>query len=81
MNARLQKIYDSNESNWKCCDCLSKLEDPWASLNHATFICIKCSGVHRGFGMHISFVRSTSLGKLYLSVFTRFSLFLESFGK
>ena len=35
--------------------------DVWASLNNAVLICIYCSGTHRGFGTHISFIRSVAL--------------------
>ena len=73
MDKSLKKIYDSEKSNTKCCDCQSETQDPWASLSHAIFVCINCSGIHRGFGPHISFVRSTSLGKFL------FNLFFESF--
>ena len=38
-----------------------KLLDVWASLNNSVFICIYCSGFHRGYGTHISFIRSVAL--------------------
>ncbi|KAG9133144.1 hypothetical protein Leryth_027402 [Lithospermum erythrorhizon] len=36
--------------------------DPkWASANIGVFICLKCCGVHRGLGSHISKVLSVTL--------------------
>ncbi|THH30688.1 hypothetical protein EUX98_g3510 [Antrodiella citrinella] len=46
--------------NKKCIDC-SNPNPQWASLSFAVFLCLQCAGVHRGFGVHISFVRSVSM--------------------
>ncbi|RZC83021.1 hypothetical protein C5167_045800 [Papaver somniferum] len=47
-------------SNAICADCGSP--DPkWVSLSLGVFICIKCSGVHRNLGVHISKVLSVKL--------------------
>jgi stromal membrane-associated protein len=41
---------------------LTTATDPrWASWNLGVFICIRCSGIHRGMGTHISKVKSVDL--------------------
>ncbi|KAJ4479234.1 ArfGap-domain-containing protein [Lentinula aciculospora] len=46
--------------NKVCADCTNP-NPQWASLSFATFICLQCAGIHRGFGVHVSFVRSISM--------------------
>ncbi|XP_060603418.1 arf-GAP with coiled-coil, ANK repeat and PH domain-containing protein 2-like isoform X2 [Ruditapes philippinarum] len=56
---QIEKLY-SIPGNSKCCDCESP--DPrWASINLGITLCIECSGIHRGFGVHISKIRSITL--------------------
>nr|CAD1831448.1 unnamed protein product [Ananas comosus var. bracteatus] len=43
-----------------CADC-SAPDPKWASANIGVFICLKCSGVHRSLGTHISKVLSVTL--------------------
>ncbi|KAG9317351.1 ArfGap-domain-containing protein [Chiua virens] len=43
-----------------CVDC-GNPNPNWASVSFAVFLCLQCAGVHRGFGVHISFVRSVSM--------------------
>src|ERR1700744_2663417 len=46
--------------NKYCADC--KISDPrWAVYNFGIFVCIRCAGIHRGLGTHISKVRSVDL--------------------
>ncbi|KAG9147747.1 hypothetical protein Leryth_018812 [Lithospermum erythrorhizon] len=56
---RLEKLL-SESGNDFCADCGSP--DPkWVSFNLGVFICIKCSGVHRSLGPHISKILSVKL--------------------
>lgn len=40
---------------------LTGLDPDWASLSFGILICIKCSGIHRSLGVHLSKVRSLAL--------------------
>ncbi|XP_029938166.1 stromal membrane-associated protein 2 isoform X1 [Salarias fasciatus] len=48
------------EENKYCADCESK-GPRWASWNLGIFICIRCAGIHRNLGVHISKVKSVNL--------------------
>ncbi|CAN6177585.1 unnamed protein product [Urochloa humidicola] len=43
-----------------CADC-SAPDPKWASANIGVFICLKCSGVHRSIGTHVSKILSVTL--------------------
>ncbi|XP_033123641.1 stromal membrane-associated protein 1-like isoform X3 [Anneissia japonica] len=48
------------ENNKYCVDCDAKAPR-WASWNLGVFLCIRCAGIHRNLGVHISRVKSINL--------------------
>eukprot|EP00210_Caulerpa_lentillifera_P003024 g2887.t1 len=55
----LKKIL-SRPENRNCADCGEQMPT-WASINCGVFVCLRCSGIHRSLGVHISKVRSCTL--------------------
>lgn len=49
-----------DEDNKYCVDCDAK-GPRWASWNLGIFLCIRCAGIHRKLGVHISRVKSVNL--------------------
>ncbi|KAI9346408.1 Arf GTPase activating protein [Zopfochytrium polystomum] len=59
-HSRILKDLMMRSDNRRCADC--KKKDPrWASWNIGIFVCIRCSGIHRSMGTHISKVKSADL--------------------
>ncbi|KAI9303167.1 hypothetical protein BJ944DRAFT_268837 [Cunninghamella echinulata] len=59
-NTAILKDLLKQNGNKFCADCRRK--DPrWASWNIGVFVCIRCSGIHRSIGTHISKVKSVDL--------------------
>jgi hypothetical protein len=52
----LLKLAPGNDS---CCDCGAG-DNSWASVTCGVFICLRCSGMHRALGTHISRVKSVT---------------------
>lgn len=48
------------DDNKYCADCDAK-GPRWASWNLGVFVCIRCAGIHRNLGVHISRVKSVNL--------------------
>lgn len=49
------------EANKSCADCKTSKNPRWASWSLGCLICIRCSGIHRSMGTHISKVKSVDL--------------------
>uniref|UniRef100_A0A8D8RF22 Stromal membrane-associated protein 2 n=1 Tax=Cacopsylla melanoneura TaxID=428564 RepID=A0A8D8RF22_9HEMI len=57
-NLLMQMLKD--DDNKYCVDCDAK-GPRWASWNIGIFLCIRCAGIHRNLGVHISRVKSVNL--------------------
>lgn len=60
-NKQILKKLLADPGNKTCADCKTATHPRWASWNLGIFLCIRCSGVHRSLGTHISKVRSVDL--------------------
>lgn len=54
-----EELFKEHENNY-CFECGSP-SNHWASVNNGIFLCLNCSGLHRGFGVNVSFVRSVNM--------------------
>ncbi|XP_052777418.1 stromal membrane-associated protein 1-like isoform X1 [Mya arenaria] len=63
LQEKFQAILSSllkDDDNKYCVDCDAK-GPRWASWNLGIFLCIRCAGIHRNLGVHISKVKSVNL--------------------
>jgi stromal membrane-associated protein len=50
------------EENRECADCYSRTPR-WASITFGSFVCLRCSGMHRQLQVHIAKIKSVNLDK------------------
>jgi len=56
---QLEELY-TDEKNSSCFDCDNKPAH-WASISNGIYLCLDCSGEHRGYGINVSFIRSVTM--------------------
>lgn len=64
MNVQIKMLESllRKDENRECADCYCKTPR-WASITFGSFVCLRCSGMHRQLGVHITKIKSVNLDK------------------
>lgn len=64
-DTRYRKVLSDlqKKHNNHCCFECDTLNPQWVSVSYGIFLCLQCSGLHRGLGVHLSFIRSSTMDK------------------
>jgi stromal membrane-associated protein len=63
VSSKIMERERQKPQNKYCADC-STISPQWISIKFGVFVCLRCSGIHRSLGTHLTFVRSATLDAL-----------------
>ena len=63
LNGKTDHYDRGDPMNGKCFEC-NRVGAEWVSVNNGIYICLNCAGVHRSFGVQVSFVRSLQMDNI-----------------
>lgn len=63
LNGNAEHYDRGDPMNSKCFEC-KRVGAEWVSVNNGIYICLNCAGIHRSFGVQVSFVRSLQMDNI-----------------
>lgn len=64
-----RNCFDCGKNNSIVIHSIDKTPAQWASYNNGIYLCLECSGEHRGFGSSVSSIKSITLDQWYIFIY------------